>query len=575
MVKDLKRLVRVARGEEPADLVLKNGEVFHAFTGEFLRRDIAIVDGYVAAIGECYSGLEDVDVEGKYVMPGYIDAHVHIESSMLSPEEFAKAAIRAGVTTIIADPHEIANVKGTEGIQYMLDATENLPFNVFFMLPSCVPSTRLEHSGAVLTADLLSDFLPHHRVIGLAEMMNTSGVLNGDHDVYAKLEMAHLAGKLIDGHAPGLGANDIMAYASTGVSTDHECNTVDQAMNRLRAGMNIFIREGTTAKNLSTLLKAVNPDTSQFISFASVDKTPADMLKGNYINIMVFSAAKEGIPVASSLQIGTINTARHFRLEDIGAIAPGYRADINVFDGATSVLPSRVYKDGKLICRNGEITVDFPVTDASSMKKSVNIKEINIDKLRIPLKEGMAHVIGLIPYQVSTKLFKLPVKKADGCVVSDVENDVLKLAMFERHHGTGNVGLGLVKGFGLREGALASTVANDSHNLVVIGANDEDMIVAAKELERIGGGITVVREGQILGSLPLPIAGLMSDKPAAEVAAKHQELIDYARQMGVNNYYSPFMTLAFLSLPVVPALKLTDMGLVDVARQKLISVEAS
>lgn len=573
MVKDLKRLVRVARGEEPADLVLKNGEVFHAFTGEFLRRDIAIADGYVAGVGECYHGLEDVDVEGKYVMPGYIDAHVHIESSMLAPDEFAKAALTTGVTTVIADPHEIANVKGVAGIQYMLDATENLPFNVFFVLPSCVPSTHLENSGAVMTADDLRPFLSHPRVLGMAEMMNVNGVLNGDDTVYSKLEMAHSANKLVDGHAPAMRLNEIMAYAAAGISSDHECATTGQAMDRLRAGMHVFIREGTVAKNLKTLLRAINPDTAQFISFASGDKIPADMLKGDYINCMVFTAAKEGVPVASALQIGTINTARHFGLRDIGAIAPGYRADINVFDGATSIRPSMVYKDGRLVCKNGKVIVDFPRVQLDDMGHSVHIREISTEHLRISMTGDVANVIGLIPYQITTKQFQLPVKKIDGYAVSDVENDILKLAVFERHHATGNVGVGLVKGFGLKEGALASTVSNDSHNLIVIGTNDDDMVLAARELERIGGGIVAVCNGEVLGSLKLPIAGIMTNEPASYVAEKQQELNNFARQMGVNNYYDPFMTLAFLSLPVIPSLKLTDMGLVDVENFKLIGVE--
>lgn len=573
MVKDLKRLVRVARGEEPADLVLKNGEVFHAFTGEFLRRDVAIVDGYIAAIGECYHGLEDIDVEGKYVMPSYIDAHIHIESSMLSPEEFAKAALRAGVTTVIADPHEIANVKGVAGIQYMLDATENLPFNVFFMLPSCVPSTKLENSGATLTAEELAPFMKNPRVLGLAEMMNVNGVLTGDDVVYDKIAMANAANKLIDGHASALKFNDVMAYAAAGISTDHECANVDQAMDRLRAGMHVFIRDGAVAKYLKTLLRVINPDTAQFINFAAGDKMPAEMLKGNYINKMVFTAAKEGVPVASALQIGTINTARHFGLRDIGAIAPGYRADINVFDGATSTCPCRVYKDGRLVCENGKVIVDIPRTSTAEMKNSVNIRSISADDLQIPMKGDIANVIGLIPYQVSTKHFKFSVKKVNGFAVSDVENDILKLAVFERHHATGNVGVGLVKGFGMREGALASTMSNDSHNLIVIGVNDDDMVLAVKELERVGGGITAVLNGKVLGTLPLPIAGLMTDEPIDKVTEKHQELVDIARKLGVNEYYSPFTVLAFLSLPAIPALKLTDMGLADVSNFKLIGVE--
>lgn len=570
--KNLKRLIRVAKGEELADIVLKNGEVFHVFTGEFLKCDVAIVDGYIAGIGENYHGLRELDMSGRYITPGFIDAHVHIESSMLAPAEFARAALPTGTTTIIADPHEIANVKGLAGIQYILDSSENIPLNVYVMLPSCVPSTHLENAGANLLAEDLEPFLSHPRVLGLAEMMNAPGVLNGDSIVHDKLEMAK--NYVIDGHAPVLSGKNVMGYAAAGISSDHECATAQQAFERLRAGIHVLIREGSAAKNLKALVRIINPDTAQFCSFAADDKIPADMLNDGYINAMVKMAINEGVPVATALQIATINTARHYGLKDIGAIAPGYRADILVFDDMENWRPALVMKDGQTVSTHGMILLQTPAVSSEAVENTMQVKELTVEQLQIPIAGDTANVIGLVPYQIMTKKFKLSIKKVDGCGVSDVENDLLKLAVFERHHATGNIGLGFVKGFGLKTGALASTIAHDSHNLIVIGTNDEDMVLAAKELVRIGGGITVVKNGNVLGSLSLPIAGLMTHEPAEVIAGKQQELIDMAREMGVHKYYSPFLTLSFLSLPVIPALKLTDKGLVDVAAFEHIEVEA-
>ncbi len=560
-MKDLKRLVRTAQGLEPAELVLKNAEVFHAFTGEFIKCDVAIVDGYIAGLGS-YKGREEIDLTGHYITAGFIDGHVHIESSMMSPREFSRAVIPTGTTTVVADPHEIANVAGTAGIQYMLDATENLPLNVYMMLPSCVPATPLEDSGASLSAEDLAPFLHHPRVLGLAEMMNAPGVLNGDDTVYDKLKLAE--GACVDGHAPGLTGKPLMAYAAAGIHTDHECATKEQAMERLRAGMYVLIREGTAVKNLKALLPAVNADTSSFFCFVADDKIPAELLTEGYINEMVRVAIKEGIPVATAIQMATINTARCFGIPDVGAVAPHYRADILVFDDLDSWKPSMVFKDGQLAAERGVMLLDPPEITAEKIENTMHLAPLSLEQLRMPLEGDEANVIGLIPYQILTKKFKLQVKKVRGEVVSDPENQLLKLAVFERHHATGRVGLGLVKGFGLQRGALASTVAHDSHNLIVIGASDGDMLVAAQELERIGGGIAIAVDGQVTGSLALPIAGLMSKEGAEVVSQEVAELIAKAHALGVYEYYAPFLTLAFLSLPVIPELKLTDRGLVDV-----------
>jgi len=560
----------VAQGLEPADLVLKNAEVFHVYTGEFILCDIAIADGYIAGTGS-YFGIEEIDMQGRYITPGFIDAHVHIESSMLTPYQFAKAALPCGVTTIVTDPHEIANVCGAKGIQYMLDATEQLPLNVYFMLPSCVPATDFEDSGAVLLAEDLEPFMEHPRVLGLAEVMNAPGVLQQDENVMAKLDMA---GKgRIDGHAPGLTSSQLMGYAAAGITTDHECITKEQALDRLRAGIKVMLREGTAAKNMRSLLPTVNPDTAPYFMFCADDKIPAELLDSGYINYMVKTAIEEGVSVANALQIATINAARHYGIKDAGAILPGRRADLLVFDNLDEWKPRQVYKDGRLAVDNGRLLQEGRNCDSSSLEHTVNLAPVTVESFRLPLKTEMANVIGLVPYQIVTNKAALSVKRVDGCAVSDVENDILKLAVLERHHATGNIGLGLVKGFGLKRGALASTVGHDSHNLIVIGTNDEDMLAAVQELQRIGGGICIAENGQIRGALPLPVGGLMTNEPALMVAKQQAEMIALAREMGVPEFYSPFLTLAFLSLPVIPSLKLTDRGLVDVDSFKFIPLE--
>lgn len=551
-------------------MVLKNAEVFHVYTGEFILCDIAIADGYIAGTGS-YFGIEEIDMQGRYITPGFIDAHVHIESSMLTPYQFAKAALPCGVTTIVTDPHEIANVCGAKGIQYMLDATEQLPLNVYFMLPSCVPATDFEDSGAVLLAEDLEPFMEHPRVLGLAEVMNAPGVLQQDENVMAKLEMA---GKgRIDGHAPGLTSSQLMGYAAAGITTDHECITKEQALDRLRAGIKVMLREGTAAKNMRSLLPTVNPDTAPYFMFCADDKIPAELLDSGYINYMVKTAIEEGVSVANALQIATINAARHYGVKDAGAILPGRRADLLVFDNLDEWKPRQVYKDGRLAVDNGRLLQEGRNCDSSSLEHTVNLAPVTVESFRLPLKTEMANVIGLVPYQIVTNKAALSVKRVDGCAVSDVENDILKLAVLERHHATGNIGLGLVKGFGLKRGALASTVGHDSHNLIVIGTNDEDMLAAVQELQRIGGGICIAEDGQIRGALPLPVGGLMTNEPALMVAKQQAEMIALAREMGVPEFYSPFLTLAFLSLPVIPSLKLTDRGLVDVDSFKFIPLE--
>ena len=568
---DRKKLVQVALGNEPADLVLKNAEVFHVFTGEFLNADVAIVDGYIAGVGENYTGITEIDLSGKFLLPGYIDSHINLESSTLLPDEFARAAISNGTTTVIMDPHEIANVCGTAGIRFMLEATERIPLNVYMTLPSCVPSSRLDTSGAILEADDLKPILSHPRVLGLGEMMDFHGVLNLNEGVYAKLSMADNI--LVEGHAPGLKDKTLMAYAAAGIRSDHECTTPEQALQRLRAGMHLHLREGAVSKNFMALSEVINQDTAPYISFCADDISAEELLKEGHINKIVRMAISRKVPVATVLQIATINTAKYYGLKDVGAIAPGYKADILVMDSQNVRMPRQVYKSGQLVCTDG-VVVDIPKTVIPpEVMNTINIKGIRKEDLKIPMNGNMANVIGIVPYQVVTKHFKLQVAVKNGEVISDIENDILKLAVFERHHGTGNVGLGLVKGLGLKSGAIASSIAHDSHNIIVAGTNDTDMILAVEEISRIGGGIVIVENGSILSCFPLPIAGLMTDLPAQEVADKQAELREISHSLGVYSFINPFLTLSFCSLPVIPALKLTDQGLVLVATGKYIPVE--
>ena len=568
---DRKKLVQVALGNEPADLVLKNAEVFHVFTGEFLNADVAIADGYIAGVGENYTGITEIDLSGKFLLPGYIDSHINIESSTLLPDEFARAAISNGTTTVIMDPHEIANVCGTAGIRFMLEATERIPLNVYMTLPSCVPASRLDTSGAILEADDLKPILSHPRVLGLGEMMDFHGVLNLNEGVYAKLSMADNI--LVEGHAPGLKDKTLMAYAAAGIRSDHECTTPEQALQRLRAGMHLHLREGAVSKNFMALSEVINQDTAPYISFCADDISAEELLKEGHINKIVRMAISRKVPVATVLQIATINTAKYYGLKDVGAIAPGYKADILVMDSQNVRMPRQVYKSGQLVCTDG-VVVDIPKTVIPpEVMNTINIKGIRKEDLKIPMNGNMANVIGIVPYQVVTKHFKLQVAVKNGEVISDIENDILKLAVFERHHGTGNVGLGLVKGLGLKSGAIASSIAHDSHNIIVAGTNDTDMILAVEEISRIGGGIVIVENGSILSCFPLPIAGLMTDLPAQEVADKQAELREIAHSLGVYSFINPFLTLSFCSLPVIPALKLTDQGLVLVATGKYIPVE--
>lgn len=568
-MKPISDLIAVAQGKTLADVVLKNAQCFNVFTGQFETGDVAIIGGYIAGVGK-YDGQQEFDLTGKFITPGFIDGHMHIESSMVSPAEFAKVVVPAGTTTLLADPHEIANVAGEKGIQYVLDATTGLPLNIFVMLPSCVPATGLETSGATLTAMELEKFIKHPQVLGLGELMDYPGVLRQDQEVLAKIEMAR--GKLIDGHAPELTGPKLTAYIAAGIGSEHECVTPAEALERLGQGMYIMLREGSAAKNLLNLLPMVNHRTSRWCMFATDDRHPGDLIALGHINHMVKMAIEWGIDVGTAVQMATINPATYFGLKGTGAVAPGYHADLLVFDDLTSWKPSMVFKAGKIVAEKGKAVFSTPKIADEEIRHTMNLGKLDSSKLQIKASSSWARVMGLVPHQLITNSLEIQVPTLNGQFVQDISQDILKLAVFERHHATGNVGVCLLQGLGMRAGAIASTVAHDSHNVVVIGANDADMMLAVEELSKIQGGIAIVNQGKVLGSLSLPLGGLMSDQDIHTVHKQLEELHHIAADLGVRSCYDPFMTLAFMSLPVIPKLKLTDKGLVDVEKFAVVSV---
>ena len=555
----LQELIAAARGEIEVDLFLAGGNVANVLSGEVHRADVAIHKGRIAGF-DCAGASRTLELEGKIIAPGFIDSHVHIESSMVTVPEYARAVVPRGTTTVVADPHEIANVWGEAGVRYMLQSSRDVPLNVFIMLPSCVPATNLESAGAALGADALAGLLLEEKVLGLAEVMNYPGVIFRDPEVMKKL--AHAGARPVDGHAPGLSGRDLSAYISAGIHSDHECTTIDEAREKLRSGMYIMLREGSAAKNLLDLLPLVNAKNARQFLFVSDDRHPADILQDGHIDFMVRTAIKQGLDPIIVLQIASLNAARYFGLSDLGAIAPGYRADIAVLDDLDQTRAVLVIKDGKVVAENGELIVPLKAPVIAG-HKSMQIGPIGLRSFEIMAEKGSARVIGVIPHQIITTALQLSPKIKDGKVVSDVDRDILKMAVVERHKATGNVGLGLVQGFGLARGAIASSVAHDSHNIVVVGATDEDMLAAVMAVKEMGGGLVAVAEGKVLASLPLPVAGLLSERSMQDVAEGIAECITAAAGLGCK-LEDPFMTLSFLCLPVIPELKLTDKGLVDV-----------
>ncbi len=558
----LEEMIAAARGEVEVDLFLTGGYVANLLSGEVHRADVAIHRGRIAGF-DCCSARNTLDLKGLILAPGFIDGHVHIESSMVTVPEYARAVVPRGTTTVIADPHEIANVWGEAGVRYILESSRGVPLNVFVMLPTCVPATNLETSGATLDADALAGLMQEDGVLGLAEVMNYPGVIFRDPEVMKKIRLAD--GRRIDGHAPGLSGRDLSAYINAGISSDHECTTLEEAEEKLCQGMHIMLREGSAAKNLLDLLPLVTPQNSRQFLFVSDDRNPADILGEGHIDFMVRLAIEQGLDPITALQIASLNAARYFGLRDLGAIAPGYRADIAVLDGLDGLNVVKVIKDGKLVAEDGEFIVQPKFAAVAAAKQmSMHTGKIDLPSFEIKAEAaGPARVIGIIPHQIITKTLLLSPRVVEGKVVSDTDCDILKMAVVERHKATGNVGLGLVQGFGLARGALASSVAHDSHNIVVVGTTDDDMLAAVLAVKQMGGGLVCVADGKVLAGLPLPVAGLLSERRMQDVATGIADCIDAAHEMGCK-LDDPFMTLSFLCLPVIPELKLTDRGLVDV-----------
>lgn len=561
---------RSTQNKKP-ELVLKNGKIVNVFTHEIVNADIAIHDGIIVGIGS-YEGDKNIDVSDKFIAPGLIDSHVHIESSMLSPQEFSKAIVPRGTTTIISDPHEIANVCGLDGIDYMLNVTETLPLNVYVMLPSCVPATNFENSGAILKANDLEKFINHPRVLGLGEMMNYPGVINKDKDVIDKLELAYKNNKIVDGHGPRISGCGLNAYILSGVNTDHECSEIDEMLEKLRLGMYILIREGSAAKDLKNLIKGINVHNYQRVMFCTDDKHPEDILKDGHIDNNVRIAIKSGVDPITAIQMATINSANCYNLRDVGAIAPGYKADIIVLDDLNNFNIQEVYKEGKLVARDNKALFSTIKIENSKVLGTVHAS-IDKEKIQININENCANIIQVQPHSLITKKIIKEVKVKNNKFEFSKDNDVLKLVVIERHKNTGNIGLGLVENFKLKNGAIATTVSHDSHNIIVIGDNDDDIINAVNKVIDMSGGIAISSNNKILDSLELNIAGLMSDREIEYVDSKFSNMINIAYdELGVNKDIDPFLTLAFLALPVIPEIKLTDKGLFDVTKFEFIKI---
>ncbi|MBR6162951.1 adenine deaminase [bacterium] len=566
---DTIKLIKVAIGEEKADFVIKNTNLVNVFNDEIQNTDIAVYNGKIAGIGKGYEGNKEIDLNGAYVTPAFIDGHVHIESSMCVPKEFAKAVVPEGTLTVIADPHEIANVFGLHGISFMREACRNLPLQVYFMLPTCVPATDYETSGFELASHDLSMLIDDETVLGMAEVMNFPEVLNCKNSVLSKIRIGKLKNKKIDGHAPGLRGKELCGYIAAGVMSDHECTIAKEAAEKLNLGMYIMIREGSAAKDLQSLIPILKGKNTRRCIFVTDDRHPND-LKG-HINDMIRQCVAADVNPITAIKAATINTAEYFGLNDLGAIAPGYRADLLVFDNLKDFKPKLVIKNGEIVAKNGELIVNIDKNEIPKLRGSVNVKWIEDEDFKIPAKSDTVKVIEIIPGTLLTKKVISKIKVKNNFAEVNIENDILKIMVFERHRATGNIGKGFIKGFGLKSGAIASTVAHDSHNMIVIGTNDADMKAAAIELEKSQGGKVVVDKGKVISILPLPIAGLMSDKPFETVLKECDELKNGVKQLGCE-LDDPFMTMAFLSLSVIPSLKITDKGLFDVDALEFVDI---
>lgn len=576
----LKEQIAVASRRKKADLVLKNGRILNVFTEKLEEADVAIRNGYIAGIGT-YEGEQEVDLSGKIICPGFLDGHIHLESSMVSPEEFTRAVVPHGTTGVITDPHEIANVAGAEGIEYMLEATKRLPLKVWFMLPSCVPATGLDESGAVLLADQLQSYYSKDRVLGLAEMMNAYGTVQAEEDILDKLCEAWDQKKVIDGHAPGLTGEALNAYVAAGVGSDHECITAEEAFEKLGRGQWIMIREGTAAKNLKALLPLCKEPYCHRCMFVTDDKHPGDLVKAGHMDGIIRQAVAWGTDPITAIKMATWNTAQYFGLRSRGAVAVGYRADLAVIADLQEIRVCEVYRAGKLVAKDGHMT-EARSEDPQKMEerkkryprvyRSFQMRRVREEDFALEKQGEFIRAIRLISHELLTQEAEYAWTQQEGFAPGvNIKQDLIKIAVLERHHGTGHVGVGFLAGYGLQAGAVATSVAHDSHNLIVAGVNDADMTLAANTVRDTRGGLAVVKDGQVLGSMPLPIGGLMTPEPVEKADQALERLKKLARELGIPETIDPFMTLAFVSLPVIPSLRLNTLGLIDVQQQKIVS----
>ena len=576
--KALKRLIDVAAGREPADLVLKNANVIDVYQAEMISGDLAIIDGKIAGINGEYQGKETIDLKGKIVAPGFIDPHIHVESSYVTPEEFSRLLVPHGTTTVLADPHEIVNVLGLSGLDYMIEAAKETALDIRYMMPSCVPATNMENAGAVIeAADMISSF-EKKQVDGLAEFMNFPGVIHAQDEVLDKLLAAKERGLRIDGHSPMVFNEELNAYAAAGIANDHECSTVEELKDRIARGMYVFLREGSVTQNLRTLLNGVTDNNYQRCVLSADDLQAKTILEKGHLDNSIRICIEEGVSPLRAIQMATINAAQCCQLTDRGAIAPGLRADLVIFSDLAQPEIEATYIEGKLVAEKGTYLPTVKRISTEKVQSSVHIDKFRKEQLKLNLTSDKARAIEVIPQEALTNEAIVSVKRDDqGQFVFDPKQDVTKIAVIERHHNTGNAFVGLLKGYGVKKGAIGLSIAHDSHNLIVTGTNDEDMAAAVQALKEQEGGVVLIESGKIIGNMALPIAGLMSDLTGEEVAQQEAEINRLAHEvLGVSNNVDPIMTLGFMSLAVIPNLKITDIGLVDVTKFEIVpvSVEA-
>ncbi|MFC2091284.1 adenine deaminase [Elusimicrobiota bacterium] len=565
---NLEDFIKVSSGIKKADVLIRNARVVNVLSSEIIKDNIAVYDGKICGFGN-YDAKTEIDINNNFLLPGYIDGHIHIESSMMTISEFSKAVVPLGTTAVIADPHEIANVLGLDGIKYMLESSKYQPLEVYFMMPSCVPATNLETSGASISSGDIFPYLSQKWVVGLGEMMNFAGVLSCKKDVLDKIKL--MTYKKIDGHAPGLKGKELSAYIATGITSDHESTSMEEAKEKLRKGMHIMVREGTATKNMEAILPLINERNSNNFSFVSDDRSPEDLINEGHMNYIVNRSIRLGLDKITAIKMATINTARYFNLPNRGAIAPGYEADMQVLASMDDSVPSLVLKSGKIVAENGRLKKLSKNPKKVFIRSSVNVKWLEIDDIKLKVRGPRIKTIGIIPSQIVTRFKTCKTPSENGYLVSDPSRDILKICVVDRHLSSGNIGIGMIHGMGLKEGAIASSVAHDSHNIVATGVSDEDIMAACIQIVKMNGGLCVVKNCKPIEHLPLPIAGLMSDLSLEKVNNRLRKLIAASRFMGAIPE-NPFFIMSFLCLPVIPELKITDKGLVDVSKMEIVDL---